>query len=107
MIVEKGVEAETARIAGLAADFRQRIADLPFEIASPSLSNAVTPLFSYEMPANRIFEILERDHDIWICPNGGELKDKLFRVGHLGALTIEDNMKLVQALREVLHTGRS
>lgn len=106
LLVEQGVETETARIADLAADFRQRIMDLPFEIASPSLSNAVTPLFSYEMPATQIFETLERDYDIWICPNGGELKDKLFRVGHLGALTIEDNIKLVQALREILHTGR-
>ncbi|MDE5834919.1 MAG: aminotransferase class V-fold PLP-dependent enzyme, partial [Ruminococcus sp.] len=39
-----GVEAEIAKVADIAEDFRKRIFDLPFEICSDSLSNAVTPI---------------------------------------------------------------
>lgn len=98
-LCEKGVEAENQRIAELASYFRERIKALPFQIASPSLSNAVTPLMVEEgTSAYEIFEILERDYGIWVCPSGGELKDKLFRVGHIGNLQKQDFDKLVDAL---------
>lgn len=101
-LCEKGVEAENQRIAGLASYFREGIKDLPFRIASFSLSNAVTPLMVEEgTSAYEIFEILEKDYGIWVCPSGGELKDKLFRVGHLGALNKKDMDVLVEALRKV------
>ena len=97
-----GRPSETAKIAALAEDFRAKIKDLPFEIVSESMSNAVTPLHPTNgMSAYDIFTKLKDEYGIWICPNGGELKDKIFRVGHIGALTAEDNDKLVAALRAV------
>ena len=48
-----------------------------------------------------IFLKLKDEHGIWICPNGGELKDRVFRVGHIGALTAADNDALIAALKEV------
>lgn len=42
-----------------------------------------------------------------ICPNGGDLKEKIFRVGHLGNLTIDDNRRLVEALKKYLIIGIS
>ena len=101
-LMTEGVEKENQRIEALALDFRDRIKNLPLEIASPSLSNAVTPLLTKNISAYELFERLEKDFKIWICPNGGELKDKLFRVGHIGNLTVEDNEKLVKALKEIL-----
>lgn len=92
-----GVESEINRIKNLAEDFRKRIKDLPFEIASDSMSNAVTPLHPINTSAYNIFTILKDEYNIWICPNGGDLADKIFRVGHIGALTIDDNKKLVDA----------
>lgn len=98
-----GVEQENSRTAKLAAHFRQGIKGLPLKIAVESLSNAVTPLLVENgMSAYTIFEKLEADYHIWICPNGGKLKEVLFRVGHIGDLTIEDNNKLITALTEVL-----
>ena len=38
---------------------------------------------------------------MWITPNGGELKDKVFRVGHIGELTIDDNTKLIEAFEDL------
>ena len=92
-----------ARAKSLAEYFRSKIRDLPLEIVSDSLSNAVTPLRpSNGMSAYDIFLKLKDEHGIWVCPNGGELKDKVFRVGHMGNLTTEDYDKLVAALRRVM-----
>lgn len=96
-----GVEAETKKIANLAEDFRNRIKDLPFEITSKSLSNAVTPLHPLNVSAYEIFKILKDEYNIWVCPNGGDLADKIFRVGHIGDLTIEDNTTLINALEDM------
>ncbi|MBR3922420.1 MAG: alanine--glyoxylate aminotransferase family protein [Kiritimatiellae bacterium] len=98
-----GVSAEIAKAHGLAEYFRSGIKDLPLEIVSESLSNAVTPLRPTNgMSAYDIFLKLKDEHGIWVCPNGGELKDKVFRVGHMGCLTTEDYDKLLLALREVM-----
>ena len=100
-----GVVSETAKIAALAADFREKIKDMPFEIVSESLSNAVTPLHPLNASAYDIFTVLKDEYQIWVCPNGGTLADKIFRVGHIGALTTEDNTTLVNALKDMQHRG--
>ena len=85
----------------MAEDFRKKIKDLPFEIVSDSMSNAVTPLHPLTASANDIFLTLKDEYGIWVCPNGGELKDKIFRVGHIGELSIEDNDRLIAALKDM------
>ena len=100
-----GVESERAKIAELAEDFRKNIGNLPLEIVSDSLSNAVTPLAPKGASANDIFLTLKDEYGIWVCPNGGELKDKIFRVGHIGALTKEDNKVLIDALNDLVKRG--
>ena len=98
-----GVAAEVKRANGLAEYFRSRIKDLPLEIVSESLSNAVTPLHPTNgMSAYDIFLKLKDAHGIWVCPNGGDMKDKIFRVGHMGCLSSSDYDKLLAALKEVL-----
>ena len=52
-----------------------------------------------------IFLELEKTYEIWICPNGGELKDKIFRVGHIGNLTVDDNNKLIWAFNDMKSRG--
>lgn len=98
-----GADAEVARVAEVAADFRRKVASMPFELLSESPANGVTAL---RMPsgvsAKKIFEIMKDEHEIWVCPNGGDLSEVVFRVGHLGNLTPEDNDRLVTALAETL-----
>ncbi len=96
-----GIDAERERIAHIATDFRNKIKDLPFEIVSSSLSNCVTPLHPLTASANDIFLVLKDEYSIWVCPNGGDLKDKVFRVGHIGALTTKDNDTLIAALKDL------
>jgi aspartate aminotransferase-like enzyme len=96
-----GVEGEIARTAELANYFREQIKDLPFEIISESLSNAVTPLHPTTVSAYNIFLKLKDEYGIWICPNGGSMKDTVFRVGHIGALTNADYDKLIAAFKDL------
>lgn len=100
-----GVESENRRISGIAEDFRRKIKGLPFEIVSESLPNAVTPLHPLTVSAFSIFTILKDEYHIWVCPNGGELRDLVFRVGHIGALTTDDNTTLVNAFRDLQNRG--
>ena len=100
-----GIETETQRIQSLAEDFREKIKDLPLEIVSDSMSNAVTPLHPLNVSAYDVFMILKDEYNIWVCPNGGELADKIFRVGHIGALTKEDNTTLINALHDLVNRG--
>lgn len=65
-----GVETEIKKIGSLAEDFRERIKELPFEIVSESMSNAVTPLHPLTASANDIFLTLKDEYGIWVCPNG-------------------------------------
>ena len=98
-----GVAAEVARAKKKAAYFRGRIEGLPLEIVSESLSNAVTPLHPTNgMSAYDIFLKLKDEYGIWVCPNGGDMKDRIFRVGHMGCLDESDYDKLVSALKEVM-----
>ena len=64
---------------------------------SESLSNAVTPLHPLTQSAYEIFLKIKDEYGMWICPNGGEMKDTIFRVGHIGCLTEADYDKLIEA----------
>lgn len=96
-----GVEGEIARIGVLATYFRDKIKGLPFEIFSESLSNAVTPLHPTTASAYDIFLKIKDEYGMWVCPNGGDMKDIVFRVGHIGALTTDDYDKLIAAFKEM------
>ncbi len=100
-----GVAKEIEKIARLAADFRSKVKDLPFEIVSESLSNAVTPIHPLNVSAYDVFTTLKNEYNIWICPNGGDLAEKIFRVGHIGALTEDDNTILVDAFKDLVKRG--
>lgn len=94
-----GAMVEIERCAGLAKYFRDKLKeyDLPFEIVSESLSNAVTPLHPTTQSAYEIFLKIKNEYNMWICPNGGSMKDTIFRVGHIGYLQKEDYDKLLNA----------
>ena len=100
-----GAKFEVNRTRELAEDFRNKIEKLPFEFVTDSMSNALTSLHPTTASAYEIFLILKDEYKIWICPNGGDLKDKIFRVGHIGELTIEDNDILISALCDMQDRG--
>ena len=102
-----GVDSEVRRTHELATDFRTKISSckLPFELFSDSPSNAVTSLYVKDYSAYDIFLHLKDEYGIWICPNGGAMKDDVFRVGHIGDLTPNDNDKLIEAFNDLFERG--
>lgn len=100
-----GADAEVARIAEQAKDFRNKIMELPFELVSESPANGVTSVHPTTAKAYDIFLTLKDEYGIWICPNGEDMKDTIFRVGHIGALTHKDNDILINALKDMQKRG--
>lgn len=98
-----GVESEINRISALANDFRGRISDLPMEMKCEHMGNAVTAVYCNS--PHEIVDTLKKEYSIWVNPSGGEIGEKMFRVGHIGDLTIEDNTKLIQALHDLENRG--
>ena len=96
-----GADAEIARVAAQAEDFREKIKGLPFELVSESPANGVTSVHPLNADAYRIFEVLKDEYGIWVCPNGGDMKNSVFRVGHIGFLNHEDNTTLVNAIKDI------
>ena len=100
-----GADAEIERVAAQAQDFRSKIQELPFEFVSESPANGVTPVHPLNADAYKIFEILKDEYSIWVCPNGGDMKNTVFRVGHIGYLSHEDNSTLIKALKDMQKRG--
>ncbi len=102
-----GVEREIAKAAERAQYFRDKLIEynLPFEIVSESLSNAVTPLHPTTASAHEIFLKLKNEYSMWICPNGGTMKDTVFRIGHIGYLTKADYDNLLDAFLDLRKRG--
>ncbi|MBE6001230.1 MAG: alanine--glyoxylate aminotransferase family protein [Sarcina sp.] len=102
-----GTAGEIRKIAALASYFRRRIEEekLPFEIFSEAMSNAVTPLHPTTASATDIFLKLKDEYGIWVCPNGGELSETVFRVGHIGDLTTSDYDVLIEAMLDLKKRG--
>ncbi|MBQ2654119.1 MAG: alanine--glyoxylate aminotransferase family protein [Methanobrevibacter sp.] len=101
-----GVDVEVQRVVDLANDFRTKIEEFPFEVRCKCLSNAVTTVHSKEILDVNLVEILKNEYDIWVSTARDDLsKDMIFRVGHMGDLTPEDNDTLINALKDIQKRG--
>ncbi len=94
---------ESVRMTKHRADyFRSLIKDLPVSIPDYPLSNAVTPIIIKSGDAYDIHLRLMKDYDIVVTPNGGDLRDRVLRVSHLGNLHNEDYLDLVEKMKLIL-----
>jgi len=70
---------------------------------SQHMPNAMTALqVTSGMPAHQVVDALERRHGCVVAPNGGALRDLVFRVGHMGNLVPADIDRLLLGLQDVL-----
>ena len=93
-----GIGVEKQVIAARALEFRSGIHDLPLQIVPQVCSNAVTAVRVRNHNAKAVFQVLKDEFQIWICPNGGIYADDVFRVGHIGNITSQQNEQLLHAL---------
>lgn len=96
-----GIEAERKKVVALTNYFREKIKGYPFQIFVNDKSNAVTALHPLTAKATDIVRILKDEYQIWVCPNGGEKADEVFRIGHIGALTTADYDRLFAAFDDM------
>lgn len=102
-VMRRGIQDEIGHVREVAEYFRKKIENLPFRMFTSSPSSAATALTPLNgVSAYRYFERLDREYNIWVCPNGGELRDKVFRVGHMGDVGKEDYDRLVGALHKIV-----
>lgn len=86
-ILKEGIEQQWVRTAKLADYFRKAIEPLPLAFYCSYMPNAMSALIPTDgKSAYKIVEDLEVHYNVVLTPNGGELRDKLFRVGHMGAM---------------------
>ena len=94
-----GVETSIAKAKEIAEYFRDKIKDLPLKEFTPFMPNAMTTLTPTDgKSAMDIVNDLESEYRVMVCPNGGELKDTIFRVSHMGDMTKEYTDVLIDAL---------
>lgn len=101
-IYETGIDVYIKRCENLANDFRFRIKQIPVLVPSYPLSNALTPIIIKNRNAYELFLLLKEKYNIIVTPSGGELKNILLRIGHIGELTIDDNKMLIEILKKEL-----
>lgn len=87
---------------GLAIHFRNCCRKENIQFVDYPMSNAVTTLLFQEENAIHIFERLKTKYEFILTPSGGEWKNKILRVGHIGEHTIEEYTILAQKLNESL-----
>lgn len=99
---EKFIETERKIIEKHANEIRSYIDGVShYHFVAEDKSNCVTAVRTDKNNAVEIFETLKDKYNIWICPNGGEYAKSIFRIGHVGNITDDDNKALLKALKEI------
>ncbi len=94
-----GLEGSIANAKEVAEYFRDSIKSLPLRAYTPYMPNAMTTLTPTDgKSALEIVNALENGYKVMVCPNGGDLRDIIFRVSHMGEMTKEYTDVLIDAL---------
>lgn len=103
-LANRGIDVSIAKAAKLAEYFRTNITQLPLRAYSKSMPNALTALevFGGKVSARAIVNLLDENYDLVVAPNGGSIGNSVFRVAHMGNLSISDVDRLVRALTQIL-----
>ena len=84
----------------LALKFRREAEEKGVKVPEYPLSNALTPII-VEPYAEELYLGLKAEYGLMVTPNGGELRQVLVRIGHLGNVRWEDYEELLEAMCEV------
>ncbi len=101
-IEKNGVETKVQNTAIMANHFRLLVSHTSIKIPEFTLSNTLTPLYFENGGARKIYDYLKNNYDIYVTPSGGDLSDKLLRIGHMGNVQIEYYDELIKYLKEAL-----
>ena len=102
-IADVGVDTLVTEQSALANYFRSEVRKLPFKVFSEVSSNALTALWCDEgINAFEVVRVLQEKYNIYVASNGGELRDRVFRVSHMGCQSQKDLDFLIGALEKTV-----
>jgi len=103
-----GVQQSITRAKDMAEYFRASIKGLPLKEYTPYMPNAMTTLTPTDgKSAMDIVNALEEGYKVMVCPNGGDERDIIFRVSHMGDMTKAYTDVLIDALYDYYGVERS
>lgn len=103
-----GVQQSIKRAQDIAQYFRESIKGLPLKAYTPYMPNAMTTLTPTDgKSAMDIVRDLEEGYKVMVCPNGGEQRDIIFRVAHMGDMTRAYTDVLIDAMHDYYGIKRS
>lgn len=107
MIKQEGLDEMYFRHARLAKGLRSAIRAMGLKLFVEDeniASNAITSILPPDgVSVSNIRKILNKDFDIVVANGQGRLKDKIFRIGHLGFVSERDMLGTVGALEMALN----
>ncbi|MBF0469884.1 MAG: alanine--glyoxylate aminotransferase family protein [Gammaproteobacteria bacterium] len=98
-LLRDGIGTHQRQAARVAHYFRDAIQPLPLAQYTPHMPNAMTTLTPTDgRSALEIVNRLEQEYQIAVAPNGGSMREKIFRVAHMGNMDERYTDILVDAL---------
>ncbi len=95
----QGVDTRINEVKERCKYFRESIKELPIEIPSFPLSNAITPCRFEKNIAADFFNYLKDNREIMVNPVGGKLGENSIRVAHIGDLSFADYDNLLVEIK--------
>ncbi len=106
-IIQNTIDKEIDKAKEIAQYFRKSIESLPFKYYTNHMPNAMSILMPTDgKKASKLVDDLDKLYNVIVTPNGGELKDKVFRISHMGNMTKEYTDVLIDALFEYSNIKR-
>jgi len=103
-----GIAQSINQAKEVAEYFRDSIKTLPLKEYSPYMPNAMTALTPTDgKSAMDIVNDLEKNYKVMVCPNGGDQRDVVFRISHMGEMSKEYTDILIDALHDYYGVARS
>ena len=100
-ITENGLETKLKEVEERSSTFRKNVVMEGISYPAFPSSNAITTVIFDQPLAKEIEKELISRYGYVINPSGGDAGRYRFRVSHVGALTIEDTVKLAEAIKEI------
>jgi aspartate aminotransferase-like enzyme len=98
-LIKTGVEAEIGKHKKLADGFRKMCQEAEIPVPAFRKSNALTTIEFPRLNAIEVFNTLKNEHGIMLTPSGGDMANKILRVGHLGDRKLEDYEEVVRLIK--------
>lgn len=104
-IERTGIEDERNRISERAKAVRLALAETSLRMVPQHPSNAVSAFYCPSHNAKAVIDKARETYGIWLCPNGGAYADDVFRIGHIGNISDENNRYLTKVLISMRKDG--